>query len=377
MLRLERSEYERRCRLVEQAIASAGYDALVAYSVSNQPGAVAYLAGYEPSFGLGDVAFVVMRPGALGPTLITNAYWDDVHLHDWPGEIVVTKAYVRAVIAHLPESCKRVALVGYDFFPARFMRQLADARVGAAFEDATPLVQAIARLKSPAEIALIERAANAADAGARRFQESVRVGVSERHVQEEVDEAMIEAGAEGTAFRTFIMSGARIATGIGFAGERLVAPGDQVNVLCGARIGGYRVEVGRVAAVGDVSGRLRDVMESAALMHEATRERMGPGVPVGAVARAALECARRQGMQDYVWTAIDSPTDFGHGMGCWVSEPPVLTEQSEEVLEPGMVLSVEARLSLPGEGGAVITEMVAIEAGGARRLSRLPLRLSA
>ena len=58
-----REEYMQRMRRVEAALERAGLDALVAYSVGNQPGAVAYLGGYEPRFGRRDVAFFVLVPG--------------------------------------------------------------------------------------------------------------------------------------------------------------------------------------------------------------------------------------------------------------------------------------------------------------------------
>lgn len=325
---------------------------------------------------MNDVAFVVLIPGTSArQTLVTNAYWDDVQEATWIDDVVVTREHAKTISDRLPQSCKRVGIVGYTFFPAPIFNALALSRSGTTFEDATELVQGIAKIKSPAEIELVRRAAELADAGARRFAESMVVGTSERAIQEAVDHAMMDAGADGLAFRTFVMSGSRIATGIGFAGGRQLEAGDQVNILCGARMGGYRVELGRVSTVGRPHDEFLRLMETAADMHDAMRETMGPGVSVGAVAAAALECARRRGAEQHVWAPIKLQREFGHGMGCWVSEPPLIREDGSALLQPGMILSVEARLSVPRRGGAVISEMVLINHQGSTRLSTMPLRI--
>lgn len=374
---LHRSEFERRAELVRELAVAAGYDALIAYSVGNLHGPVAYLGGYEPSFGLNDVAFVVLVAHPMArETLITNSYWDDVEGQTWIDDVVVTKRGHAQVIAdHLPRPCRRVGVVGYDFFPAPILNALATSMAGTSFEDATELVQGVAKIKSPAEIELVRRAAQVTDAGGQGFLGSLTDGQSERAVQEAVDHAMMAAGADGVAFPTFVMTGPRIATGIGFAADRRLAIGDQVNVLCGAQIGGYRVELGRVSTVDrPPADDLLRVMEAAADMSDAMRERMGPGVAVGAVADAAMEAARRSSMEAHVWAPVESPRFFGHGMGCWVSEPPNIEEHGSALLQPGMIMSVEARLSIPGHGGAVITEMVLIDPNGSTRLSTMPLR---
>jgi Xaa-Pro dipeptidase len=373
---LETAEFERRAELVGAAAAAAKLDALIGYSAGNSPGPVAYLAGYEPSFGLSDIAFVVLVPGpSVRRTLVTNSYWDDVEHVAKVDDVVITRSHAGAIHDLLPVGCERVGLVGFDFFPTGVLTALAGYRPTIRWEDSTGLVQAVAALKSPAEVALMRRAAAASDAGGRRFSTEVAAGRSERAIQEAVDHAIIEAGADRPAFRTFLMTGPRIAVGIGFAGPRRLEDGEQVNVLCGAQVSGYRVELGRVMAVGTPSDEAVQLMEAAADMHDAMRAVIHPGAPVARIAEAAMTAAAKGGYAPSVWAPHDSARDFGHGMGCWVSEPPQLREGGGGVLQAGMALSVEARLAVPRHGGAVISEIVLVEANGSERLSSLPLRL--
>jgi hypothetical protein len=57
-------------------MAEAHLDALIAYSAGHQPGPVGFLGGYEPQFGLHDVAYFVVVPGR-SCSLLANAFWDD------------------------------------------------------------------------------------------------------------------------------------------------------------------------------------------------------------------------------------------------------------------------------------------------------------
>src|SRR5437899_6503799 len=102
---------------VEAAMERTGLDALIAYSVSNQPGPVAYLGGYETSFGLHDVAFFVIAPnGNPRYALLTNAFWDMPKERTWTDHVSVTSDFGTRLAELLPGSSKRVGIAGYKFF---------------------------------------------------------------------------------------------------------------------------------------------------------------------------------------------------------------------------------------------------------------------
>ncbi len=370
-----RDEYVGRIRRVEAEMRRAGLDALIAFSAGNNPGAVAYLGGYEPRMGLGDVAYFVVIPGGRPRcVLLANGFWDQPEKVTWTGETLITNDFGNRLAELLPVSSRWVGIAGYGFFPAPVIQTLQAAHPEVHFQDATELLKGVAGIKSPAELNVIRKAAEISDAGAEAFLSNVRAGMHERVLQSIVDRAMLEAGADGLAFPTFVMDGAKVPVSIGFAEDRELALGEQVNVLCGAHYRGYRVEVGRVTTVGSPATKHREIMEAAAQMHEAMLAATRPGVPVGEVAAASVAIAARHGMADYLYKSINSNATQGHGMGCWVSEPPPIYPGETSLVEANMALSLEARLGIPGVGGGVITEMVIVTTDGAERLSRLNLR---
>src|SRR5688572_15162719 len=94
-------EYGRRLAAVEDAMADAGLDALIAYSAGHQPGPVRYLTGYEPTFGLHDVAYCVLVPGQP-PTLLANAFWDDPAASVWFADVRITSTFGAELAGLLP-----------------------------------------------------------------------------------------------------------------------------------------------------------------------------------------------------------------------------------------------------------------------------------
>ncbi len=371
----DRDEYWHRMQGVEAAMARAGLDALLAYSVGNELGPVAYVAGYVPRFGLHDVAFFVIAPGGQPRyALLANGFWDEPEKHSWVDDVFITADFATTLAELLPSTTKRLGIAGYKFLPAPIYIALQAVLPAARFEDATQWLKEVAMIKSPKEIELMRRVARISETGARAFLAGVREGINERLLQADVERAMLQAGADGLRFPTILMSGATVVTSIGFASDRPLVKGEQVNILCGARYQGYGDEIARVTTIGQPSREVREIMETAAEMHEAMQQTVGPGVRAADVARASVAVARKHGMDAYLYQSINNPATQGHGMGCWVSEPPDVYPGSAHILEPNMLVILESRLGKPGVGGAVITEPWLVTAEGGERLSTLDIR---
>lgn len=369
------AEFADRRRRAEKAARGAGLDALIAFSAINTLGPSAYLTGYEPRFGPKEVAVVVLVPGGKA-TLIAYAYWDDIGEMPWLDEVTVKpdlQAIARSIAERLPPGGKRVGIAGHALFPAMFALAIAEAHPAMRLEDATSLLTGLAVTKSPAEIQILRECAAMTDAAVGAFLEAAREGTDEREIGLSIEAAMIRAGADRPAFPPLIFSGPRTEIGIGFPARRRLVAGDPINIVCGALLHGYKMDIGRVTSVGQASSEARAVRDTAAEMLEAMLATVGLGVPVGAIADASVGVVQARGMGEWAWR-FGVPGYSGHGIGCWLDEPPRIRSGEGAALTAGMVLVLEARLGRPGHGGAALTDPIVVTASGAERLSKIPIR---
>jgi Xaa-Pro dipeptidase len=366
--RLSRAEFEARMQRVEAAMRRERLDALIGYSVGNQAGPVAYLAGYEPRFGQRDVAAFVLRPGQRY-ALALYAYWDLLELETWTEDVVLTRDLGASLRDLLGSSAQRVGIAGYAFFPA----PLAAALEKHTLVDATPLLMEVARVKSDAEIHLLRASTAHADAGTQAFLAGLTAGTDERDLATAVHGAMLRAGADRSAFPVLLFTREQSEIGIGFPRARSLEPGDQVNLVCGAQYRGYNSDVGRVGFVGRPPPERRPLLDTALAMHAALLEAARPGVAIERLAQAGLDVVYERGHDAWLYR-FGPPGYSGHAIGCWLDEQPRLQVGAPGYLERNMVLVLEARLGRDAGGGVTITDPIVITEDGAERLSSVAVR---
>ncbi len=356
-------------RRIEALLEREQLDALIGYSVGNQAGPVAYLAGYEPRFGQRDVAAFVLVPGQRY-ALVLYAYWDLPELHTWTEDVQLTRDLGATLRERVPDTARRVGVAGYSFFPA----PVASALSGHALVDATPLLMEVARVKSDAEVALVRDATRQTDAGVRAFLDGLTSGTDERDLAAAVQAAIVKAGADRLAFPVLVFSRELSEMGIGFPRPRALEAGDQVNLVCGAQFGGYNTDVGRVGFAGGlVPPETRELLETADAMHASLLHAARPGRLVAQLAQAGLDVVHDRGHA--AWRYRFGAAGYaGHGIGCWLDEPPRLELDVADPLEANMVVVLEVRLRRRGGRGVTGTDPVVLTEVGADRLSSVPIR---
>jgi Xaa-Pro aminopeptidase len=145
------------------------------------------------------------------------------------------------------------------------------------------------------------------------------------------------------------------------------------NLVCGGRYRGYNSDVGRVVFVDEPSASTRPLLETALLMHAALLDAARPGTTVERLAQVGVDVVSQRGHE--AWQYRFGPPGYtGHGIGCWLDEPPRLQLGVPDELERIMVIVLEARLGREGGGGVSITDPVALTDAGAERLSSVPVR---
>jgi Xaa-Pro aminopeptidase len=227
------------------------------------------------------------------------------------------------------------------------MKKALPAAVRRSFLVATDgLVARIREVKDEDEIVRIRKAAAL---GCRLFKdvlEYVVPGATEAAVAAQLEFKARMAGAEAMSFETIVASGERSALPHGRAtGARLPKRGF-VTMDFGVLLGGYCSDMTRTVHLGRASEYEWDVYHSVLEAQQAGIAAVAPGVRCGEVDEAARSVLRRAGLEKQFSHST------GHGVGLEIHEGPRIAAKQEQVLEPGMVITIEPGAYLLNEAGS-------------------------
>ncbi|WP_369134920.1 M24 family metallopeptidase [Modestobacter sp. I12A-02662] len=273
-----------------------------------------------------------------------------------------------AVTARLGTTPARVAVGSRTW--AEHALGIQRALPGATLELASPVIDRLRMVKTPAEVAELAAAGAAIDRVHARMGEFLRVGRTEAEVGADVAAAILAEGHVSVDF-TIIGSGPNGASPHHELSDRVVGAGDLVVVDIGGETAtGYRSDCTRTYVVGGSAGA--EVAEWYAVLQQAQQAATAvvrPGVTCEQVDAAAREVITTAGWGDHFIHRT------GHGIGLDTHEAPYVVAGNELPLEPGMAFSVEPGIYLAGRCGARIEDIVVCTDDGVRSLNRGPREL--
>jgi Xaa-Pro aminopeptidase len=256
-----------------------------------------------------------------------------------------------------------------DSLRAAFVLGLQRVFPTAAFVVASTVLRRLRMRKDPDEVALLRRAAQAADRVVLAIASGTLVGRTEADVAREVRERLLAEGHEVSEF-SIVASGPNSASPHHDASERVIRAGEPIVLDIGGQVEGYGSDITRTLWVtgGDATAgpdpeylRLYEVLQRAqAVASDAVR----PGVPCEAIDAAA---------RDVITDAGFGPSFFhrtGHGIGLEGHEEPYLVAGNGELLAEGYAFSVEPGIYLEGRYGARIEDIVVCTDAGGESLNQ-------
>ncbi|MHC0035950.1 M24 family metallopeptidase [Pseudoneobacillus sp. C159] len=225
------------------------------------------------------------------------------------------------------------------------------------------VVEKLRLIKTSAEIKILKEAADIADAAFKHILDFIKPGKTELEVSNELEFFMRKAGATSSSFDIIVASGYRGALPHGVASDKVIELGDFVTLDFGAYYKGYISDITRTVAVGEPKQQLKEIYD---IVLEAQLRGMA-GIQPGMTGKDADALTR-----DYI-TEKGYGENFGHstghGIGLEVHEGPSLSAKSDLILEPGMIVTVEPGIYIPGLGGVRIEDDTLITETGNETLT--------
>lgn len=231
------------------------------------------------------------------------------------------------------------------------------------------LLRRLRAIKTPEEIDALHTAQEYTDAGFAHICKYIKPGMTEREIALELEFYMRKLGSEGASFDFIAVSGPNSSLPHGVPGNRKVEKGDFITMDFGGVSGGYRADMTRTVGIGSLSDDQILVYDTVLEAQTATLN----GAKAGITGKQMDAIARD------IITAAGFGENFGHGLGhslgLEIHEWPSANMRCEEVLQPGMMMTVEPGIYLPGRFGVRIEDMVLITEDGNENFTHSPHEL--
>lgn len=244
------------------------------------------------------------------------------------------------------------------------MQRLRDGLSGIDLVETTDVIEKVRQIKDETEIEAIKRAQQVTE-------QAVTGALHEWENGMETDLAMdlekrIRERADGLSFEIIVASGAHAALPHASPRRERVEDENLLLIDIGSRAGGYCSDMTRTYLGPKASDEMRKVHAVVLEALEAGCAAVKPGVRCVDVDKACRDVITQAGYGEYFTHST------GHGVGLDIHEAPSFSTTSEEVLEAGMVVTVEPGIYLAGVGGVRIEDLLVVTEAGAENLTNLP-----
>ncbi len=260
---------------------------------------------------------------------------------------------------------RRVALEAHHMSVAQF-QFFEQGCSGVELVATTGVIEKLRMIKDESEIATTRTAVDLAERVFREMLPTLSSEHTELEVAHGIEQRLRDLGAEGCSFSPIV--GAGPGSALPHYQPRNVALGAHQCLLIdwGAKYQGYASDLTRTLHAPQVGDSFKRAYEGVLEAQLAAIDLIKPGMPVKEVDAAARAALQRHGILEAFSHGL------GHGTGLQIHEMPRMSPISDEILAPGMIITVEPGVYYDGDFGIRIEDDVLVTESGHEVLSTLP-----
>lgn len=352
-------DHNSRLQRTQAAVEQRRLDALLVSYLPN----IRYLCGFTGSSG-------VLLMTARDKVLLTDGrYTEQAKLEVKNAKVKIVKKAALAAAAEWLGKRPRLTRIGIE--SAHLSVAERDSLVKAIGKEkkiiaSAPIVEPLRMIKDEDEIKSIRAACKLGVDLFRTLTSKLRPKITESQLAGELEFAARQAGVEQMAFSTIIASGKRSALPHGRASNAPIEA--QGFVVCdfGVILAGYCSDMTRTVHVGRPQTEASSAYAAVKEAQQAALDAVKPGATAGEVDSAARKLLYNHGLGKFFTHST------GHGLGLEIHEAPKIAAAQKEVLRPGMVITIEPGVYLPGKWGIRIEDTVVVTETGCEILTSCP-----
>jgi Xaa-Pro aminopeptidase len=293
---------------------------------------------------------VVLSDQTSLPKLLASTLFSSIRMLGFDTENTSFKRYqeLKKSVEEIPERTHKIQLMPLDN-PVRHLRMIKDEE----------------------ELAILKKAAELGSQGFDYLCTLLKEGISETEMAIELEIFWKKRGSKGVAFDPIIAFGANSSMPHYRAGPAKLKKGMPVLIDIGVNDHHYHSDMTRVLFFGEPPADIRKIYSIVEEAQQAALSLCRPGTLIGKLDEAAREIIAAHGYAAYFSHGL------GHGVGLEIHEEPAIRNKppyKEMPLQPGMVITIEPGIYLPGIGGVRLEDSIAITYAGYDNLTKRPIK---
>lgn len=254
-----------------------------------------------------------------------------------------------------------------SYFSMKFGERLQLDYPKMKLSDVTKLINSCRTYKEEGEIDAISRSAKYGDEALNEVKDLIKVGCTEK----DIHFALIQSFSKKPDvnldnFVIQVLAGERAANPHGYSGDYAFKKGDPIIVDFGVHCDGYWSDFSRTFFIGEPDPKLKEIYAIVLEAQISAINLVKPGIPIKEIDLAARKIIDKAGYGECFIHRV------GHGIGLNIHEYPEIHSQNDELLEEGMVFTVEPGIYIPSFGGVRIEDDIVVTKDGGKVLNNYP-----
>ncbi|WP_157108937.1 aminopeptidase P family protein [Corynebacterium aquilae] len=343
------TRFSTRRRTLAAALAAQRIDSMLVTHLQH----VRYLSGFSGSNG----ALIVNKD--LSAQISTDGRYLTQVAEEVPDLEAVNARQCATALLEKVSGVRRVGFEADFVSVSEFERLQAACGEDVTLVPVSGVIEKIRLIKEPLEQTRLKEVAALAS---KAFEDllaagELAVGRTERQVAADLEYRMRMAGSERVSFDTIVASGPNSAKPHHDASDRVIEAGDLVTIDFGAHRLGFNSDMTRTVIMGHTTEFTQEIYDIVLRAQLAGVEAATPGTALVDVDKACRDIITEAGYGEFFVHST------GHGIGLDVHEAPSASVSGQGVLQPGMTLTIEPGIYVPGKGGVRIEDTLIITQG--------------
>ncbi|WP_097025940.1 M24 family metallopeptidase [Clostridium peptidivorans] len=246
-------------------------------------------------------------------------------------------------------------VIGIDKnWPSKFLLKLIQLNAAKSYVNGSDIIDKIRMKKDEEEREFMRRASKINDEAIERLINIIPEGLTEKEMGQRLLKIYEELGAEGFSFETIIAYGANAADPHHEGDNSKVKEGDCVIIDIGCKYKSYCSDMTRTVFYKNLPEKSEEIYNIVLEANKRAINTVKPGVRFCDIDKAARDYIESKGYGKYFTHRT------GHSIGIDVHDLGDVSSINTDIVEPGMIFSIEPGIYLPGEVGVRIEDLVLV-----------------